>query len=144
MRSTCANHVLLSRTILYIGHVIWFCSISLLQLCFMPSQAWVHITLAMNSWNTNWKIILTLVSYCGCIKWPNCYKVNRSPQYLDWMMARLLLNPSELFSPCLPICPWLCKCPTTSILITNLGLNKLWNLNSRSCSPTGQISVNGI
>ena len=55
MRSTCANHVLLSRTILYIGHVIWFCSISLLRFCFMSSQAWVHITSAVNSWNTNWK-----------------------------------------------------------------------------------------
>ena len=43
------------------------------------------------------KIILTLVSYCRWIKWPNCYKVNRSPQYIDWMMARLLLNPSDLF-----------------------------------------------
>ena len=89
------------------------------------------------------KIILTLVSCCRCIKWPNCYKVNRSPQYLDWMMARLLLNPS-LFSPFLPISLGLCKCPTTSFLTTNLGLKKLWNLNSRSSSPTDQISVNGI
>ena len=28
MRITRANHVLLSRAILYIGHIIWFCSIS--------------------------------------------------------------------------------------------------------------------
>ena len=90
------------------------------------------------------KIILTLVSYCGCIKWPNCYKFNQSPQYLDWMMARLLLNPFDLFSTSLPICLGLCKCPTTRFLTTNLGLKKLWNLNSRSSSPTGQISVNGI
>ena len=90
------------------------------------------------------KITLTHVICCGRTTWPNWYKVNRSPQYSDWMMSRLLLNPSNLFSSCLPICLGLCKCPTTSFLTTNLGLNKSWNLNSRSSNPTGQISVNGI
>jgi len=59
MRITRVNHVLLLRAILYIGHINWFCPISLLHSCSMPlmhlvwvNQVWVHMTSAVNSWNT--------------------------------------------------------------------------------------------
>ena len=146
----CTNHILLLRAILYIGHIIWFCSTCWLQFGFVPlihlvwvRQAWVHIISAVNSWNTNLKHSHTckLLWMHKMTKLLLSQLVTAIPGLDDGQITlATLLFVFTLFSMHLG----LCKCPTTSFLTTNLGLNKLGNLNSRSSNPTSQISINGI